>query len=131
MAKVAISRRHWVTSTPQACAAHQDDAPLEETSHSSLPSVPTRSGRCYSRMAVPRPTRTQRLDTAIANLETWMQKQRTEPGIIRVICAKLLAGKDPPRRYKSELLRSSGGGSETGCDRMAILSGRPALCRLE
>jgi hypothetical protein len=31
---------------------------------------------------------------------------------------------DPPRRYKSELLRSSGGGSETGCDRMAILSGR-------
>jgi hypothetical protein len=26
---------------------------------------------------------------AIANLETWMQKQRTEPGI-RVICAKLL-----------------------------------------
>jgi hypothetical protein len=28
---------------------------------------------------------------AIANLETWMQKQRTEPGIIRVICAKLLA----------------------------------------
>jgi hypothetical protein len=41
MAKVAISRRHWVTSTPQACAAHQDDAPLEETSHSSLPSVPT------------------------------------------------------------------------------------------
>jgi hypothetical protein len=33
---------------------------------------------------------------------------------------------DPPRRYKSELLRSSGGGSETGCDRMAILSGRPS-----
>jgi hypothetical protein len=64
---------------------------------------------------------------AIANLETWM-KQRTEPGIIRVICAKLWPGKaDPPRRYKSELLRSSGGGSETGCDRMAILSGRPSV----
>jgi hypothetical protein len=26
---------------------------------------------------------------AIANLETWMQKQRTEPGIIRVICQAL------------------------------------------
>jgi hypothetical protein len=28
---------------------------------------------------------------AIANLEVWMQKQRTQPGIIQVICAKLLA----------------------------------------
>jgi hypothetical protein len=33
-----------------------------------------------------------------------MQKQRTEPGIIRVICASSWPGKaDPPRRYKSEL----------------------------
>jgi hypothetical protein len=28
---------------------------------------------------------------AIANLEVWMQKQRTQPGTIQVICAKLLA----------------------------------------
>jgi hypothetical protein len=28
---------------------------------------------------------------AIANLEVWMQKQRTQPGIIQVLCAKLLA----------------------------------------
>jgi hypothetical protein len=31
--------------------------------------VPTRSGRCYSRMAVPRPTRTQRLDTGNQTLK--------------------------------------------------------------
>jgi hypothetical protein len=42
------------------------------------------------------------------------------------MCQALGLAADPPRRYKSELLRSSGGGSETGCDRMAILSGRPA-----
>jgi hypothetical protein len=28
---------------------------------------------------------------AIANLEVWLQKQRSQPGIIQVICAKLLA----------------------------------------
>jgi hypothetical protein len=49
-----------------------------------------------------RPTRTQRLDTGIANLETWMQKQRTEPGIRLIICASFPGKADPPRRYKSE-----------------------------
>jgi hypothetical protein len=28
---------------------------------------------------------------AITNLEIWLKKQRTEPGITRIICAKLLA----------------------------------------
>jgi hypothetical protein len=63
MAKVAILADTGNQALLRRVRHVQDDAPLEETSHSSLPSVPTRSGRCYSRMAVPRPTRTQRLDT--------------------------------------------------------------------
>jgi hypothetical protein len=69
----------------------QDDAPLEETSHSSLPSVPTEVEDATHVWQCQDPRALNVWTQAIANLETWMQKQRTEPGIIRVICAKLLA----------------------------------------
>jgi hypothetical protein len=92
MAKVTISRRHWVakhssgfcgtskmmllwkkraTDTCPRCLQEGEDA--------------THVWQCQDPRALDVWTQ------YIAKLEIWMQKQRTQKGIIQVICAKLLA----------------------------------------
>jgi hypothetical protein len=59
-----------------------------------------------------------------------MQKQRTHPEIIHVICAKLLAWQSGSREEipASHISRAPSYGSETGRDRLVVTTeGRPAL----
>jgi hypothetical protein len=63
---------------------------------------------------------------AIANLEIWMQTQRTQPDIIKVICAKLLAWQ---RGYRGDTSRNLPAvvqkQDEIGWQ--SLLEGRPSL----
>jgi hypothetical protein len=86
MAKVAILADTG-NQAPQACAAQDDDVLWKKRATALCPRCllevedATHVWQCQDPRALNVWTQ------AIANLETWMQKQRTEPGIIRVICA--------------------------------------------
>lgn len=92
MAKVAISRRHWVSKHSSGfCGASQmmlcwkkratDLCPfcLEEVEDA------THVWQCRD------PRGLKGWTQSIVNLEEWMKQQQTQPGIIQVVCGKLMA----------------------------------------
>jgi hypothetical protein len=67
---------------------------------------------------------------AITNLEVWLKKQRTEPGITRIICAKLLAwqsGSDAEITAGVFLGPKDAVQKQDEIGWQALLEGRPAL----
>jgi hypothetical protein len=92
MAQVTISRRNWVSKHSSGFCGTSKMMLLWKQRATGicpqcLPEVEdaTHVWQCQDPRAIKVWTQ------AIANLEIWMKKQRTQPGIIEVICTKLLA----------------------------------------
>jgi hypothetical protein len=103
MAKVAISRRHWVTKHSSGVCGVKMMLLWKKRATALCPRCLLEVERCYSWQCQD-PRALNVWTQAIANLETWMQKQRTEPGIIRVMCQALGLAK---RIHRGDTSRNS------------------------